>query len=142
MAIDSVKTMRSKPLKSSIYASIAAGVYTCCKNNPDQRDFNEQFKNSEQQLSLVTVESQNPATIEYLKLVERSRNNDTLRITSIGLFSIMWLDDNASALSTYDATCDYLKPEFRTFYERIIDVGWMNVWWNLQKTMKDYDVNY
>lgn len=142
MAVDSVKAIRNKPLKSSVYASLAATGYTFCKNNPDKREFNEQIKQSEQQLSLVSVDSQNPATIEYLKMLERSRNNDTLRITSIGLFSIMWLDDNATALSTYDATCDYLKPELRTFHERIIDIGWMNTWWNLEKNMKDFDVNY
>lgn len=137
-----MKTVREKPLKSSVYASLGATVYMFCKNNPDQREFIEQFKQSEQQLALVSIDSQNPSTIEYLKLLERNRNSDTLRITSIGLLSIMWLDDNANSLSTYDATCEYLKPEIRNFHERIIDIGWMNTWWNLRKNMKDFDVNY
>ena len=104
--------------------------------------FVEQFRKAEHQLGLVTPDMQNPSSVNYLKMIERCRNNDTLRITSLGVCSIMWIDDCASNLSTYDAKCDYLKPEWRTFHERIIDVGLWNNWWNLQKLMKDYDVNY
>lgn len=97
---------------------------------------------SEQLVSLVSVQSQRPETVKYLKMIEQSQNEDTLRITSCGLFSIMWIDDFAFELSTYDAKCDYLQPEFKTFHERIIDIGWMNTWWNLEKQLKNYDINF
>lgn len=142
VAIDSVKTIRSKPLKSSVYGSIGAFLYGCAKTAPDQNDFNEQMKTSEQMVSLVPVESQNPNTVKYLRLLETSQNNETLRITSIGFFSIMWIADFGKDLATFDATCEYLKPELKTFHERIVDVGWWGKWWNLEKQMKDYDLNY
>lgn len=87
-------------------------------------------------------DSQNPKSSEYLKMLVRSQNNDTLRVTSLGFFSIMWLDDNAADLSTYGAKCDYLQPEFENFHERIIDIGWLDNWWNLEKNLKDYDINF
>lgn len=142
VAIDSVKKIRAKPVKSSVYASIGALIYGSCKTNPNEQMFVEQFRKAEHQLGLVSPEMQNPSSVNYLKMIERCRNNDTLRITSVGVCSIMWIDDCASSLSTYDAKCEYLKPEWRTFHERIVDVGMWNNWWNLKKLMKNYDVNY
>lgn len=137
-----MKTVRENPVRYSVYASLGALVYGCCKTNPDQQMFVEQFRKSEHLVALVPEDSQNPSTVNYLKMLERSRNNDSLRITSLGPFSIMWLDNCAGSLSTYDATCEYLKPELRTFHERIIDIGLWNNWWNLEKQMKNYDVNF
>lgn len=134
--------MKAKPLKSSIYGSIGLFLYGCAKTNPDKRDFTDQLQHSQGLVALVTPDLQNPKAVEYLKMVERSRNNDTLRIMSIGFFSIMWLDDKASSLSTFDAKCKYLQPELVTFHERVIDIGWWNNWWNLNNKLKDYDVNY
>lgn len=142
MALDAYKTIKSNPTKSSVYGSLAVFVYGCAKNNPNFNDFTDQLKHSAQKVSLVPVDAQSPTTVEYLKMLERSQNDETLRITSLGLFSIMWIDDYAEGLATYDATCEYLKPELKSFHERIIDVGWWNNWWNLQKMLKDYDVNF
>lgn len=142
VANDSIKSMRERPLKFSIYGAIAAVVYGSCKTNPDYQDFLDQQKKSEQLVSLVTFDSHNPESVEYLKMLERSQNNDTLRTTSLGIFTIMWLHDNAKSLSTFEAKCDYLKPQWLTFHERIIDIGWWNKWWNLQRKLKNYDVNY
>jgi Translocase of the Inner Mitochondrial membrane 29 len=142
VAIDSVKTVRNKPLKSTIYGSIGAFIYSCCKLNPDHQHFINTIQQTENEVALVPVESQNPKSVDYLKMLNRRKNDETLRITSIGLFSIMWIDDFPSNLATYDATCEYLQPEMKNFHERIIDIGWWNNWWNLQNMMKDYDVNY
>lgn len=142
VALDSFKTIKANPLKSSVYGSIAVFLYSCGKTNPDRRTFHEQLKQSQGLTALVMPEMQNPESVEYMRMLERSQNTDTLRITSLGMFSIMWIADNASGLSTFDAKCDYLQPELATFHERIIDIGWWNNWWNLSKKLKDYDVNY
>lgn len=142
VAIDSVKTIREKPVKAGVYGSIGAFIYGCCKTAPDYHYFDDQMKKAENAVALVPLESQNPKTVNYLKMINRQRNNETLRITSFGLFSLMWTADFADGLATYDATCDYLKPELKNFNERIVDIGWWNNWWNLEKMMKDYDVNF
>jgi hypothetical protein len=61
---------------------------------------------------------------------------------SIGLFSILWIDDFSSNLATPDAQCKYLEPAYATFHERVIDYGFLGKWWNIEKNMKDYDVNF
>lgn len=92
-------------------------------------------------MSLVYYDNLNQNSRSYLKYIESCRNNDLLRITSFGLFSIVWIADYASSLATADATCKYLKPAYATFHERIIDWGFWNRWIKMEKAMKDYDVN-
>lgn len=87
-------------------------------------------------------ESRNPVSVNYMKNIEKYRNKDELRVTSLGLFSILWVADYASELATPDATCNYLKPAVATFHERIIDYGFFGRWWNIEKSMDDYDVNF
>lgn len=138
-----MKNIHANPVKFSIYGSLGVSAYVFCKTNPDEKAFVDQLRKAQNQISLVGTDSQNPTSVNYLKMLERNHQNyGTLRITSIGLFSIMWLDDSSENLSSFDAKCEYLKPELRTFHERIIDVGLLNNWWNLEKQMKDYDINF
>jgi hypothetical protein len=92
-------------------------------------------------MALVFQDSQNPSSVSYLKNIEDCRNKDSLRVLSLGLFSILWIDDYASQLATPDARCKYLEPKYSTFHERIIDWGFFGKWWKIEESMKDYDVN-
>lgn len=92
-------------------------------------------------IALVHPESQNQKSVKYFRYLEKCRNDDTLRVTSLGLFSILWIHDHSTKLATPDAVCKYLEPEYKTFYKRIIDIGFLNKWWNIQNNLKDYDVD-
>lgn len=128
-------------MRSSIYASIGTFAVTCYKTNPDYQTYTDQLKTAENQMALVFEDAQNPNSVKYLKFIEKCRNNDTLRVTSLVLFSILWIDDYASDLATADANCKYLKPAYSKFHERIIDFGVFGKWWKIEENMKDYDVN-
>lgn len=133
--------MKENPVRSSIYASIGTFAVTCYKKNPTYQAYVDQFRTAQNQLALVFADSQNPKSVNYLKNIETCRNKDTLRATSLGLFSILWIDDYASELATADATCKYLEPAYATFHERIIDWGFFGKWWKIEEAMKNYDVN-
>lgn len=134
--------MKTYPVRSAVYASIGSFVFGSCKTNPDSQSYTDQLKIAQNEISLIYFESQNPKSLEYLKYLETVRNDQTIRIMSLGLFSIVWIDDKSFQLATPDATCKYLQPAYATFHERIIDWGFWNKWWTLHKHMKDYDVNF
>ena len=140
--MDSLKTMRGKPLKSSIYGSLAFSLYYCCKNNPDEASLNEQLISYEQDLSMVAVEMHNKKSTEYLKYLEGARNEGILRRFSIGFASFLWISDYNPELASYKATCEHLQPQYLKFHERIIDIGFLNKFWKLDNKMKNYDINY
>lgn len=142
VGLDTVNWIKTNPRRSAVYGAIGGFLYTSGKTNPNQNDFNEQIKKCEQLVALVPVDMHNPVTVDYLKNLERNQNLGTLRISSIGLFSIMWINDFAKDLATFDATCEYLKPEWKTFHQRIVDIGFLGNWWNLDRQLRDYDINY
>lgn len=143
VGLESIKTMKSNPRKSAVYGSLGAFLCGCVLNNPDKDNFINQLLVTENFVGMVPETSQNPQAIKYLKYLNENLNKNTLRITSLGLFSVMWISDYSSNQATSDATCDYLSPEVSTFIStRVIDIGWWNNWWNLEKLTQDYDVNF
>lgn len=134
--------MKANKLRSSIYVGIGSFTFVCLKTNPNYGSFTDQLRIAQNQMALVFEDSRNQNTVNYFKYIEKCRNTDTLRVTSFGLFSILWVDDFSSELATADATCKYLKPAYATFSERIIDWGCFGKWWAIEKNMKDYDVNF
>lgn len=133
--------MKANPVKSSIYGSIGLFSLVSYKTNPTFNHFTDSIRTAQNLVGLVYEDSQNIKTVQFLRFLEQCRNEERLRLTSYALFSIIWKHDYSSNLSTADAKCEYLQPQYSTFFDRIIDVGFMGKWWNLEKQMKDYDVN-
>jgi hypothetical protein len=85
---------------------------------------------------------QNKQVISYLKGLEQMHNNGMIRYFSFGLFSLVWRDNYDPHLGLFEAQCDYLKPSYlEILQQRVVDVGFLNRWWLLERNMKDFDVN-
>lgn len=93
-------------------------------------------------MAYTHVNIQNKKVINYLKTMEDYHNSGVIRYFSFGLFSIMWLDNYDRRLGLFEAQCEYLQPTyFEILQQRIVDVGFLNRWWLLQKNIKNFDVN-
>jgi len=134
------ETIKTKPLKSIVYIYLGGVGYYCCKNNPNEVAFKEQLINYNNQMVLVNENLHNPVTTEYLQTLERCVNQKIIKRFSIGIMSFLWLDNYNKDCALYKAICPYLKPSYLNFHNRIIDVGFLNTWWNLTLKMQDYDV--
>jgi hypothetical protein len=141
MFLDTGREMKNKPFKTSVYATLLGGSYYCCKNNPDEQTYFEEIRKYNNDMMLVSEATQNPTSTEYLKFIERCNNQGILRRLTLGVVSFIWLDNYDKNLALYKSTCTYLKPEYLTFHERIIDVGFLNKFWKLTEKMVDYDIN-
>ena len=140
--VDSFNTMKSKPIKSSIYGSLTFAIYYCCKNNPDETSLTEQLQYYEREMSMVALEMQNTKSSDHLKYLVQCRNEGVLRRLSIGVVSFLWISDFNPELASFKAMCEHLNPQYSTFHERIVDVGFLNKFWKLDDKMRDYDINY
>lgn len=119
---------------------LAAGYY-CFKNNPDECSYREDLLTNEMKLSQVGRSMRNPESIKHVTLMKDCINTNTLRRFSLGIFSIMWIDNSSNNCKSYKCTCNYLKPQIINLHERIADVGFINKWWILDRKMIDYDIN-
>ncbi|XP_055612919.1 mitochondrial import inner membrane translocase subunit Tim29 [Uranotaenia lowii] len=141
MIVDTGKTMRERPIRSSIYLTLLGASAYCSSNNPDEADFMDQFRRRSNELSMVHPSCQNPQASEHIQFVQRAYNEGIVRRISLGVVSFMWLDNYDRGVAIYKAICPYLQPRYVTFHERIIDVGFNKRWWMLERKMIDYDIN-
>jgi len=75
-------------------------------------------------------------------MLERAVNQKKLRLLSLGIITLMWVDLYDEDDCTYPAICEYTSVGFLNFHERIIDVGFWNEFWRLKHKMRNYDINY
>lgn len=142
VSLDVVSQMKTHPAKSSLKLLVFGSLGFCAYDNPSEEHyFNELLENH---LRLVQVSSsiRNKSSEEYIHKLESFKNLNCLCHQSFGIFSIVYTEDYAGHLEVYKKQCDYLHPGYLDYLkERIVDVGFLNYWYFLNKSMEDYDVN-
>lgn len=136
-----VEQAKERPIRSSLYGITAVATYYCAKHNPTQSDFLEQFRKYNTDMILVDESCQRPETAQFFKFIEQASNQGLLRTLNLGVVSLLWVHDYDQALGIYKAVCTYTQPDYLKFQERIVDIGFLDKWWKLEKIMVDYDVN-
>lgn len=141
VTIDIFKFARDKPIRASAIGGVAASLVYCSKRNPDDTAFMNQLRLHNATLVLVSDECRSPVSSQYVTFLERCHNEGILRRLNIGVASVLWLDNFDRAVCLYKATCKHTKYDLLTWHDRVIDIGFLDKWWKLEKAMEDYDIN-
>lgn len=140
--LDVVSEIKVHPGKSSLKILCLGSLGYCAYENPAEENyFNTLIEN---QLRLVTVPSliRNRNSEVYIQKLENYCSLNCLRYQSYGIFSIVYSEDYSEHLEVYKKQCNYFHPSYVEYLrERIIDVGFLNHWYFLNKAMEDHDVN-
>lgn len=99
------------------------------------------FYRASNEILLVSPTQRRPDAVEHLRLLEKCYNANIIRRLSLGVVSVIWVDNYSDMCNTYECTCSYLELSYIDFFKRIIDIGFINKWWLLEKRMEDFDVN-
>ncbi|XP_065342357.1 mitochondrial import inner membrane translocase subunit Tim29 [Cloeon dipterum] len=141
-SLDILRDIRDKPLKASVYGGLFGSAYFCAKRNPDQVSYRHHLLEAQNDVAFTCASIQNKNAVAYLSHLEELHNQGIIRYYSFGVVSIMWFDNYSKSLGLYEARCDYLKPSYLDIAKsRIVDVGFLNKWWFLNRNMIDFDVN-
>lgn len=141
VAVGIVTDVKDKPWKGVAWSSLIGSSYYCAKHNPDEHSYRNALLQCSNDFIFVGQPIRNPKTTRHLNTVEHYYNQGIIKRQSFGLFSLMWVDNFKDTVGLYKATCRYLAPEILTFHTRIVDVGFLDRWWLLEKKMIDCDVN-
>lgn len=133
---------KEKPFKATLFYTGMAFLGYSMSHNPNEQTFRAKFIDCCNEVSTVSPNLVNSKTVEHLKYIQRCYNQNLIRHTSLGLFSIIWVDNYSNQCGTYETTCSYLKLPYRQLSSRIIDFGFLNIWWGISRKMLDYDINY
>jgi len=111
------------------------------ETNPEARTYYETMVKAADDAILVSDANLNPTTDQHLCLIRQSYNEGTVRCLNLGVFSLIWLGNYHQDCGIYPSQCKYLKPGIVNFHKRVIDVGFLGQWWNINWYMKDFDIN-
>ena len=141
VAIDTKDDIKNYPIKATAYIfSICSGVGLVW-TNPSYEEFSNRLKQHMNELMTVGQPIRNPYCDEYMQQLAKNKNAGLLKRFSLGFVSFMWVDNYADDVDLYEAQCKYLKVSWLEWKHRIVDVGVLGKWWQLDQHMKDYDIN-
>ncbi|KAH8356148.1 mitochondrial import inner membrane translocase subunit Tim29 [Drosophila serrata] len=142
VAVGVVRESYAKPKKALFYGTGLVLLYQSAVNNPGEDCFMTLLRRDSNRMITVAKDQQNPVATEYLRTLEQAINQKKLRLLSLGICTLLWVDLYDEDDCTYPAICEYTKVGFLNFHERVIDVGFWNEFWRLKWKMRNFDVNY
>lgn len=119
---------------------IGTAIYGAA-TNPDERSYREVVLQATDEMILISDPIRNPVAEQKLKFIHSCYNEGLIRHLSLGIFSVIWLENFDKSCAVYPSQCYYLQPGILDFHTRIIDIGFFGHWWKIYSDMKDYDVN-
>lgn len=134
--------IQDDPRKTMKWLTILGASFALAKNNPNEIDFKDELKKTENKAAMVGDECLNKESVEHLRFLEMSYNAGLIHYRSLGIFSLMYTSELNQSCDLYKAHCSYMKPSYLSFPTRIVDVGIVGRWWNLYRKTTNYDVNF
>ena len=127
---------------SYIFVILAlTGLAVAVKTNPTEQSFRDEMVHWTNTLLFVPSPIRNPVSESHLNYISECYNRGTVRTQSLGVLSLIWIDNYSQGCDVYKAQCSYLKPGLGDYYGRILDVGMFGRWLIIPYKMKDFDIN-
>lgn len=155
------------PVRSLAWGcAITAGsiTYAFC---PTEADYHTTLVESGLDMWEVPPLLRNPRSANHITERFDLWSRGRLRVSQLGLLSVVWRDDRSPECMLYSEACPYSLPangggQFtslvrlllfdrpnevgwtRLFYilsDRVLDIGFMGRWWFMHYDMQDYDIN-
>lgn len=142
VAIDTALESRKHPMKSSVYISLIAGIVYAIKTNPDEMDYKDALQRYCNEGAMLSSKVRNAEVDDHLHYIADCFNHGLVRRLSLGICSLIWIDNYSKSCGVFKSQCGYLKPRYVTFHERIQDVGFLGKWWRMEHLMEEFDINH
>ncbi|XP_055519836.1 LOW QUALITY PROTEIN: mitochondrial import inner membrane translocase subunit Tim29 [Leucoraja erinacea] len=132
---------RDNPWKASLYCLLLGGAATCAYYNPSEKSFQESLLESSNQLLVLSPLVRSCHADRHIQKLVTIKTQGRLRHVSLGVFSLVYTAPYDPDTSIYGAHCEYLRPRWSDFPDRVLDLGFLGKWWVLVSKMKDWDIN-
>ena len=138
---DSYLYAKEKPLRSATTLGVILGLYYLYHENPDVNSYEDALLDCANELLQISHLVRNPSSDNYVQKLLKYRNQERIRIQSFGILTLVWLSEFGPSCDLYEKHCEYVQPRWKSFPQRVIDIGILGHWYFLEEAMKDYDVN-
>ena len=132
---------RKKPVKSFTFSSflllISFFTYYC----PDADSYSHLITCDTNDISLLSKKLRNRAAQKAIFYLKQLQDEGEISTFSVGPCRIAYIRGTPLNNRLYSLNCQFLIPSNISFYNRILDIGFMSKWWHIESVMIDFDVN-
>uniref|UniRef100_A0A6G1S779 Uncharacterized protein C19orf52 n=1 Tax=Aceria tosichella TaxID=561515 RepID=A0A6G1S779_9ACAR len=133
---------RKRPLKASFYGASTLFVLNLFRANEGLRSYTSEVISACNRLGSVTENSRNPLSNEFIQQIGELNCHGVLRQIDLGFSTLIYKADANPDLALFRYHCSHLQPSFiEILTDRVVDLGLLGHWINLELKMKDYDIN-
>ena len=132
---------RRKPVKCSIFSSFLLLVSFFTHYCPDADSYSDIITSNTNDISLISPKLRNRAAQKEIFYLKQLQDEGRINTFSVGPCRIAYIRRIPLNNKLYALNCKFLIPSNLTFYNRILDVGFMNKWWYIDSAMIDFDVS-
>ncbi|XP_078387607.1 mitochondrial import inner membrane translocase subunit Tim29 [Cetorhinus maximus] len=132
---------RDHPGKAAFYCTLFTGACVCGYKNPCDKSFHATLLESANQLLILSPWVRNGRSDRHIQNLVTVKNQGRLRHQNLLFFSLVYTAPYDAKTGIYNAQCEYLKPRWSDFPNRILDIGFFGKWWILSSKMRDWDIN-
>lgn len=138
---DCVKFTKEHPNRSSVYGLALSFIGYMTYTNPSKTSFDDSLVSAANDIMLVSQQCRNRKSVNDISRMKELLHENALRRVSLGPFSLMIRKNVPDDCCLMKYRCYWLTSIWVSKLD-IVDVGFLNRWWYLEESIKDYDINY
>lgn len=112
------------------------------QKNPELESYYRLLTQSRVELGLLSEKTRNKGAERWMQSITTLVNKKRLRATNMFFMTVLWQSDFPTNCDLFEANCGSVKPRWRDYFSRIVDVGLFGHWLLLEQRMEDFDVNH
>lgn len=139
---DAVQDCRDRPVRTAVYAMLAASTYALMRTNPQYNAFEDSLLSWQSDMCTVGSPVRKSSAYDHLLELTHLIAQRRLKRLDLGVCTLLFRQENDESVATFSATCSYLQPTYWNYLsERLVDIGIANRWLMLHRQLRDFDVN-
>lgn len=133
---------RQRPIRASLYGLSSLFVLNLFRANEGLSSYKSEVISACNRVGSVTGKCRNPLSEQYIQQIGELNSHQLLRQVDLGFSTLIYKEETNPENALFRHNCPQLKPSLKEFLsERVIDLGFLGHWIQLELKMRNYDVN-
>nr|XP_039255612.1 mitochondrial import inner membrane translocase subunit Tim29-like [Styela clava] len=141
-ALESLQYMKENPVKTTMYTGLLLFGIRLNRTMPTETEFYAKLVDKSNEIVLLNDKTRNKESDEHIQKVSGYFAKGRIRHQNLVIFSLIYYTDYDVTNKHYESQCKFLRPKWREFHNRIVDIGLYRRWWVLRYHTTDYDINF
>lgn len=136
--------VKTKPIRSAVQSIVLGGAIFANHKCPDMNSYTEHLLEASNEHGLISNLIRSRISYSEINTLMQYYSENRLTCLNFGVFSIIRIEPHSLTYDSVEKHCDVLSERWiymDTWKKNVLDIGFLDRWYNLERIMLDYDVN-